>query len=330
MKLKDYVKYWHATYRKPTQSVNTAAGVESNIRVHIAPSDVGNMEIEQIRVADIQSFLAHLLIAGNKSKLINRDGKPHPLAASTVSKIRQIIISALNQAVKEKLIIKNPALDTEPIKFPPPCGNFFSVENQHRFLRHTKHHRFYVAYLLLFYTGCRRGEILGLSWNNVDLRKNVITIRQTLGIEDGKIVLYRNHAKTYSSQRIIPIPAAIKQELVGLKKKQKAEQAACSHWHNPDELIFTNKDGSPHNPNYFTRNFKNVIRQMGLPQDLHLHSTRHSWATNMMQLGISLTDIQTLGGWSRPDVLLRIYSHTLKQSQRKAISKLWKTLNSNT
>ena len=68
---------------------------------------------------------------------------------------------------------------------------------------------------------------------------------------------------------------------------------------------------------------------MGLPSDLHLHSTRHTWATNMVQLGIPLSDIQALGGWSRPDVLLRIYAHTLQESQKKAINKLWKQFNNN-
>ena len=329
MKFKDYIKYWYSTYREPKHSITTACVIKSHIRTHIEPSEFGNMELENIKVSDVQKFLTGLLINGNKSKFLQNDGENHPLSKSTVTKIRQIIIASMNQAIKEHIIVYNPAIDTEPIQIPIQRGSFFSAEAQQRLLEYTANHRFYAAYLLLFYTGCRRGEILGLSWNNVDLRRNYINIRQTLVNVNGKAVLFKNHAKTSGSIRLIPIPAMVKHELVEVRERQKREKAACPDWHNPDALIFTNKDGSPHNPIYFTRNFKNVIRRLGLPQDLHLHSTRHSWATNMVQLGIPLSDIQALGGWSRPDVLLKIYAHTLQKSQKKAINKLWKMFNDN-
>ena len=317
MKFKDYILYWHNTYRAQKQSRNTAAGIRSNIRVHIDPSDLGNMEIENISVSDVQSFLAELLMYGNKSKIINMKCYGRPLAKSTVVKIRQILIASLQQAVKEKLISSNPALDTEPIPLKSGHTSFFSMEAQQEFLSHTKKHRFYVAYLLMFYAGLRRGEVLGLSWNNINFKKNYIFISQILTLEENKPVLYKNHAKTTRSIRVIPIPVQIKKALNEIRARQKEEKKECPYWNNPDALVFCNKDGSPHNPNYFTRNFKNTLIRMGLPHDLHLHSTRHSWATNMVQLGIPLSDIQALGGWSRPDVLLRIYAHTLQESQKK-------------
>ena len=63
------------------------------------------------------------------------------------------------------------------------------------------------------------------------------------------------------------------------------------------------------------------------PNTLHVHSVRHTWATNMIQCGIAITDVQALGGWSRPDTLLNIYAHTVKESQRKAVNKLYQLLN---
>lgn len=329
MKFKDYITYWHSTYRAPRQSKNTAAGIQASIRVHIESSKLGNMDISNIDVSDIQAFLTELLISGNKSKIFNMNRFGQPLAKSTVNKIRQIIIAAMQQAVKEKIISINPALDTEIIPVRTKPANFFSFEAQQEFLEHTKNHRFHAAYLLMFYTGLRRGEVLGLSWNNINFKRNYVFISQILTMEEGKPVLYKNHAKTSRSIRLIPIPAQIKKEILLIRSRQKEEKKDCPDWSNPDGLVFCNKDGSPHNPNYFTRNFKNTLIRMGLPSDLHLHSTRHTWATNMVQLGIPLSDIQALGGWSRPDVLLRIYAHTLQESQKKAINKLWKQFNNN-
>ena len=113
MKFKDYITYWHSTYRAPRQSKNTAAGIQASIRVHIESSKLGNMDISNIDVSDIQAFLTELLISGNKSKIFNMNRFGQPLAKSTVNKIRQIIIAAMQQAVKEKIISINPALDTE-------------------------------------------------------------------------------------------------------------------------------------------------------------------------------------------------------------------------
>ena len=111
------------------------------------------------------------------------------------------------------------------------------------------------------------------------------------------------------------------------RRPMQQEEAKADGYSNPHHLVFTNKDGSPHNPVYFSRNFKNMIRRQDYLSDaLHLHSTRHTWATNMIQCGISITDVQALGGWSRPDTLLNIYAHTVKESQRRAIKKLWQTL----
>ena len=167
------------------------------------------------------------------------------------------------------------------------------------------------------------GEGFKGSWNNIDFRKNILSIRQVLVIENGEIVL-RQRTKTRTSIRTIPFPNEIKHLLIEWREKQKQERKAPGY-NNEHDLVFCNKDGSFYNPAYFSRNFKSLVHRLdGCPNELHLHSTRHTWATNMVQLGIGITDIQALGGWSRPDTLLNIYAHTVKENQRKAIKKLYK------
>ncbi len=328
MNVGDYVDYWYNTYRIIRHAPTTAELIKNYIRVHIKPSELGQMEMSEAKGIDYQIFLRNLLLSGNKNRLPSLNTYGQPLSRHTVSKIRQILVAAGNWAVKEGIIPRNFADETEFIPIKKGFSSIFSIENQRAFLRYTRNHRYYVAYVLFFFTGCRRGEILGLSWNNVHRRENYIVIDQILIMENGKPTLKKKHAKTQQSIRTIPIPKDIRIMFTEIEQRQKLEKKKNPDWNNPDDLVFTNKDGSCVNPSYFSRNFKNVCRRLGFSSDLHLHCTRHSWATNMLQCGISISDVQALGGWASPDILLRVYAHTVKESHRSAIAKLYKKLNS--
>lgn len=328
MNVGDFVEYWYTTYRITRHAPSTAALAKNYIHVHIQPSTLGQMEITEARTMHYQMFLRDLLMHGNKCKLASLNTYGQPLSAWTVTKIRQILIAAGRWAVREEIIPRNYAEDTEPIPIVQKSASVFTMDSQRKFLQYTRNHRFYVAYVLFFFTGCRRGEILGLSWEHIHRRENYIVIDQTLVMENGEPKLKKKHAKTEKSLRSIPIPKDVRLLFQEVEARQKKEQRKNADWKNPDNLVFTNKDGSPVNPMYFSRNFKNVCKRLGLPADMHLHCTRHTWATNMLQCGAAISDVQALGGWTNPDMLLNIYAHAVKESQRKAIAKLYKMVHS--
>ena len=323
MNLGNFVNYWYRTYKMPKHAQSTSDVQLSYISTHLMPSTLGEMDINDIRTSDIQKFLGQLLMFGNKSKLKSLKCYGKPLSFWTVQKIRQLLISAYRQALKENIVAHNFAADTDPIPKPVKHNIVFSTEHQQRFLAATRNHRFYVGYILLFYTGCRRSELLGLSWNNINFKQSSITISQGLVIENNMSVLKKT-TKTQKSVRTIPIPQEIKILLRQHQKKQNIEKKAFAGWSNPDDLVFINKDGSYHNPRYFSRNFKDMIKRLGFPVNLHVHSTRHTFATNMLQLNVPIVDVQALGGWTTPDVLLSIYAHTVQQSHKKAMNRLYK------
>ena len=324
MNVGDYVEYWYNTYRITRHAASTAALAKNYIQVHIHPSTLGQMEITEAKTADYQIFLRDLLLHGNKCKLPSLNTYGQPLSHWTVAKIRQILVAACRWAVHEGIITKNYAEETESIPIVKTNTSVFSIENQRKFLQHTRNHRFYVAYVLFFFTGCRRGEILGLSWEHIHRRENYIVIDQTLIMENGATKLKKKHAQTEKSLRSIPIPKDIRLLFHEVEQRQKQEKNSVPGWSNPDNLVFTNADGSPVNPMYFSRNFKNVCKRLGFPADIHLHCTRHTWATNMIQCGVPISDVQALGGWTTPEMLLKIYAHTVRDSQRKAVVKLYR------
>ena len=158
MNVGEYVEYWYNTYRITRHAPSTAALARNCIRVHIQPSELGQMEITEARTVHYQIFLRDLLLHGNKCKLASLNIFGQPLSCWTVAKIRQLLISAGKWAVRERIIERNYAEDTEPIPITRTTTSVFSIENQRNFLSYTRHHRHYVAYVLFFHDRLSQGR----------------------------------------------------------------------------------------------------------------------------------------------------------------------------
>lgn len=173
-------------------------------------------------------------------------------------------------------------------------------------------------------TGCRRSEILGLSWKDINFKDKYMTIRQVLVIPD-KVPLLKLYPKTKASIRRIPLPDPLIKALKLHLQMQKTQQKLLGkNWkNNKNNLVFVTPTGDMCNPKNFSQNFKKALKRFGLNPQLHVHSTRHTFATNMLQLNTPISDVQELGGWSSADMLFDIYAHSVKQSHRKAINRLY-------
>ena len=106
-------------------------------------------------------------------------------------------------------------------------------------------------------------------------------------------------------------------------KKEQEEYFSKHKYTNMYNLVFCTKKGDVYNPNNLLQNNEKRLKRLGLPKDLHIHSTRHTFATNLIHNKVAIVDIQKLGGWANPDILLNLYAHTLQESQIKAIDELY-------
>jgi integrase len=295
---------------------------ESLIKNHIAVQ-LGAIKLSQLKAAHIQKFYNDKHTGGRL------DGKEGGLSAKTIRHMHQILSSALTQAIAEKMI---PSNVTEAVK--PPRISFKEIpilngEQVKKFIDVIKHHphykRYFAAYLTELYTGCRRGEILGLRHSDWSEKDCSIRLVQQLVVVKNKPVI--SDLKTDSSQnRVIMVPP----ELIDvLKTHREAEKLKFKQLgYNDIEiqqmaskgLVFTNELGKCIHPRNFSRAFKGALKVAQLPM-VSWHSMRHAFATLSLQNGIDIKTLQSDLGHSQISTTLDRYGHISKEMKLEAARK---------
>jgi site-specific recombinase XerD len=164
-----------------------------------------------------------------------------------------------------------------------------------------------------FYTGMRLNEIVNLRWKNVDLRNKVITVGD------------ENFTTKGRNQRYIPICEealkVIENLELRMQNKKRDRIISIKSFASTHDFVFCKKDGSKYCGNFVSRKFKNACIAAGIDSSIHFHSLRHSFASNLVQKGISLYTIKELLGHSSISTT-EIYSHLNMDTLRAAIEKL--------
>ena len=337
--LGEWLVNWFNVAYKTKNADNTIELAEGHIRNHILPA-IGRLVLQKIKSLDIDNFLNGVK---NKSKLKNSQSVGKPLGISAKRQIRNLLKAALDRAVEDKIITFNPVRITKPPKAPKEKVvevtpdfkdiedtdneddeyNPFTIEQMQTFLKVANTRHFYLLWRLLFETGLRVGEAMALRWEKIDLETGIIKIHRTAGRNKDGSTKILNRTKTPSSKREVKVS----DELLKLLKKWKAQQNQVklkysTTWQNYN-LVFCNdgqvkarkteQRGTPLKYNSLRCQFERILETAGLPH-FNIHSTRHTWATIMIQNNIPIPDVQRLGGWASPNILLKIYAHCKKDN----------------
>ena len=167
--------------------------------------------------------------------------------------------------------------------------------------------------------GLRRGETLGLAWNDVDLDDGTLTVRQALQRIDGKLRL--TPPKTKRSRRTIALPQTVVAALRMHRARQLQERLlAGSRWHDSG-LVFTTTIGTPLEPRNVTRDFQRILAKAGLPR-IRLHDLRHGCATLLLAQGVQPRVVMDILGHSTISVTMDTYSHVLATMRRDAADQI--------
>src|SRR5918994_148985 len=246
----EYLETWLAG--KHALKPKTVALYRAAIDHYLAPP-LGNIGLLELRAHHLDRFYATIAI-GNRGKL---------LSPTSVRRIHPALRSALNTAVRRRLIPFNPALHVELAPENPHRPKPWTAEECQSFLSKTKEDRLSTLYNLMIVTGLRRGEAIGLRWEDVDLESHCLFVTQQITEVRGKLVV--GTPKTRRGRRVVPVDILTVDLLREHQRGQDAERAAWGNASRYRGLVFCREDGRPLRPEYVTRHFQALARRAGLP-----------------------------------------------------------------
>jgi len=303
---------WLTTYKKGQIKPITYEGYEKLIRVHIQPS-LGKIPMAKLQANILQSFYNEKLEHGRA------DGKG-ALSTRMVRYFHAIIRQALAQAVKEGILNRNVADATSPPVIKNKQMQPLSEDELLSFLEAAKNERLFAAYLLAATTGLRRGELLGLCWDCVDLEGGAIAVkRQLIPLKCG--VVLQEDTKSKSGRRNIALTDDAIRELKAHKRRQAQEKLAMGEAYQNLNLCFCKEDGTYLRPENFVKGFQKRLTEAGLPE-VRLHDLRHGHATLLLQRGIPAKMVQERLGHSSITITLDLYSHVTPEMAKAAAASL--------
>jgi integrase len=231
------------------------------------------------------------------------------LGRNSLMRIRSCLGAALEEAERRDMIGRNVArLAHLPAKAAPPRrGRSLTPEQARTLLDAAKGDRLEALVLVAFTMGLRPGEVLGLTWSEVDLDANTLAVSKALKRRPGGGVLGTPKA---SSDRTLGIPPALVATLKAQQVAQKAERLAAPVWEDHD-LVFPNAIGRPMDPSNLRREFDRLTRDAALGH-WTLNELRHSAASFLVAAGKPLDEVQDFMGHKTLRMLSEVYGHRIR------------------
>lgn len=239
------------------------------------------------------------------------------LAPRTVAYTRAVLRKALNQAMRWGHVHRNVATLVDVPAARRHTIAPLTLEQARALLKAVQGHRLEALYRLTLSLGLRRGEALGLRWQDVDLEGKTLRIVMALQRIKGKLVL--DAPKTRSSARQLPLPDVLVITMRAHHAAQEEERAAAGEEWQEQGLVFPTGTGTPTEPRNLVRHFKDALRAAELPDTTRFHDLRHSCATFLIAQGVHPRVVMEILGHSQIGITMDTYAHVLPESQRQAV-----------
>jgi integrase len=324
-----YLTYWldNVAIHRLRETAHTR--YRACVRLYVIPG-LGRKKIAQLMAKDIRTWLDQLRTRCQccARKLDTRRQRccavgqccGKRLSPLTVAYVHSVLKSALEHAVREDELPRNVARNIKIATARPRHFEPLTATEARRFLTTIEGHRLQALFDLALRTGLRKGELLGLRWEDLDLDGGTASIRRTLQrTRTGGLTALPT--KTVSSERRIALPTECIHSLKHHGERQDGERDAVGDAWKGSGYVFTAPDGSPIEPSTLTRHFMALCRAARLRR-IRFHDLRHTAATLLLEQGVELVVIKELLGHAHIGVTATVYAHVRLRLQRQAIDTL--------
>jgi len=312
-RLGDYLEHWLSEVIEPDRKPATAASYRDMVRRHIAP-ELGHIRLDRLSAMNVRSFL--------RAKSTQTSVRGRPLSARSVRYLHAILRSALSQAVRDDLVSRNvcelvlpPRSEQQPFQ-----GSYLEPDQARALLSAAEDTRFSTLWRLALTSGLRKGELLALQWDDIDLERGLLTVRRTVSRQAGR-GLVEGAPKTAESARTMRLGSGSVEALRQHRELQAVERLRAAQLWKDSGRVFTTPRGTIIDPRNLNRSLDELCAVARVPR-IRVHDLRHTCATLLLAEGEPLEVIAERLGHSDARVTSQVYAHVLNTLKYRAADRL--------
>jgi integrase len=331
-----FLQYWLDEVVRPNLAPKTCEKYELFSRLHIIPH-LGATRVDRLQVKDIRQWLNKLSricqCCAQGKDAARPEGKRRccavgtccheVLSAESRKDARNVLRAALTCAVEEQLIASNHAavIRLSTRREPKRKRSSWTVDEARRFLESARRDDdvLYAAYILILVLGLRKGELLGLTWERVDLDSPELYVGEQLQ-RVGRQLL-RRETKTEGSEAPLPLPDVCVTALKLRRQRQDADRDRAGEVWRDTGLVFTTRYGTPIEPRNFSRSFDRRIVKAGVPR-ITVHGARKTCGSLLAALDVHPRVAMQILRHSKIALTMEIYTEVPSAATRDALKKL--------
>jgi len=299
-----YTDRWLAAI-EPTVRPATFRRYTDFLRLHVLPA-IGGIQMSKLAPLDLQRLYADRLDVG--------------LSPTTVHHMHAVIHRLLKQAMRWGIVDRNVSEMVDPPRRATPDVTTWDAEQTVDVLAAGDSTDLAALWRLALLTGMRRGELLGLMWDDLDLDRGALAVRRTLSRGKGG-TWELGQPKTASGRRSIALPASCVAALRKHRARQAEDRLLLGPMWQDAGFVFTNETGGPLHVNTLNYRFEKLIAAASVPA-IRFHDLRHTSATLLLAQGVHPKIVQERLGHADISMTLNRYSHVMPGMQRQAADTL--------
>ncbi|WP_125153142.1 tyrosine-type recombinase/integrase [Clostridium rectalis] len=292
---------------------------EGIYRNYLKDTQIYGIKLKELKTLQLQRHYNNLFKNGKSS--------------NSIKTLNKLLKTFFNYTIDEGYILKNPCL-----KIAIPGANelkqkhkeieIFTDGEIYKLRTETRDSRLHALILMALGTGLRQGELLALTWDDIDMGNKEVTVNKSIkrvkiinadGTYEYKFLVQT--PKTKNSIRNVPIPSSLTPVLKSHARKQLLEKVKAGPAYNENNLVFPNIFGNPTSVKNLFKSYKSLLKKVEIKHK-KFHSLRHTYATKLFEKGVSLKTVQILLGHSDISITADIYTHVMPKEKINAVEKL--------